>query len=109
MGEEDDLIDELRRFRDRLEDAIGEVHHLVLFGSRAEGETRAWSDVDLIVVSPAFEGLPHIDRAAEARRHWQVHVPMDLVCYTPEEFEALQGQASLVEAALRDGREIGAA
>lgn len=109
MGDEEDLIDEVRRFRSRLEDSIGPVEHLILFGSQADGETHEWSDDDLIVVSPAFEGLPHIERAAETRRHWQIHVPVDLVCYTPSEFEGLRGQVSLVDAALRDGRDVASA
>ncbi|MFH1743402.1 MAG: nucleotidyltransferase domain-containing protein [bacterium] len=33
------------------------VHFGVLFGSYATGEANEWSDIDLIVVSPHFDGI----------------------------------------------------
>lgn len=33
------------------------VEKAVVFGSQAEGRATGWSDIDLLVVSPAFDGL----------------------------------------------------
>ena len=35
---------------------------VILHGSYARGDFNAWSDVDLIVVSPAFQGVRFLDR-----------------------------------------------
>jgi predicted nucleotidyltransferase len=102
-------MSELRRFRQRLEEALGRVDHVILFGSRARNTSHEWSDVDLLVVSPAFEGKLHLDRAARVRRLWHAHVPVDLLCYTPDEFESLRGQVSIVRVALEEGAEVGMA
>lgn len=32
------------------------VERAVVFGSRAKGEADEWSDIDLLVVSPQFDG-----------------------------------------------------
>lgn len=62
----------------------------MLFGSHARGTADAGSDVDLAVVSPDFEGMSFVDRQSLVRpliREALGVVPLDAVCYTPEEFE----------------------
>jgi predicted nucleotidyltransferase len=34
------------------------VEVIVLYGSYAHGEAREWSDIDLAIISPDFEGVP---------------------------------------------------
>lgn len=109
MDPPDDLLSVLAEFRDRLEEAVGPVEHLVLFGSHARGDTHEWSDVDLLVVSPAFEGDTAVARAGRARRLWPIHFPVDILCYTPEEFERLRRQVSIVRVALDEGIDVAAA
>jgi predicted nucleotidyltransferase len=48
-------------FLGRLKAAI-RVDAVILFGSYAKGEAREWSDIDLAVVSPDFEGRSQWDR-----------------------------------------------
>ncbi len=60
-----------------------------LFGSRATGDLRPDSDIDLIVVSPAFSGMPQWKRwevLGDALS--EVLEPIDVLAYSPEEFDA---------------------
>ena len=76
---------------------------VILFGSRARGDARPWSDVDLLVVLPD---------GCDRHRAWReigaalrdVRVPHDVIVTTPEEIERrgnLVGPA--LRPALRDG------
>ncbi len=63
------------------------VEQLILFGSYARGNPRPWSDIDIAVISPAWEGLSRQERmtilgrwAWEAGATW-----VEPVGYTPEE------------------------
>lgn len=56
-----DVTSRIDEFRERLYSAIA-VEAIVLFGSHARGEPREWSDIDLAVISPDFEGLSQWDR-----------------------------------------------
>ncbi|HLE98197.1 MAG TPA: nucleotidyltransferase domain-containing protein, partial [Candidatus Thermoplasmatota archaeon] len=63
LGPQPTLLAEIQRFRRRLVRTLGRVDHVILFGSQARGDAAADSDVDLVVVSPGFEGLSFIDRS----------------------------------------------
>lgn len=85
-----------------------DVEELVLFGSRARGTADAHADVDLAVVSQGFEGMSFVERQGLVRpliREALGVVPLDAVCYTPEEFEA--GKDGFLPAVIeRDGRHV---
>lgn len=53
---ERDVIESIQRYIRAVEDAGIVVSFVVLFGSHAQGKTHKWSDIDLIVVSPRFDG-----------------------------------------------------
>ena len=58
----------------------------VVFGSYARGVADAWSDLDLAVVIDT--GLPRLERSRLLEAlHDAVPVPLDLLIYTPSEFE----------------------
>lgn len=63
VATEAELENAIRDFRERLEKGI-RVEAIVLFGSYAHGAAHEWSDVDLAVISPDFEGVP-INRRQE--------------------------------------------
>lgn len=69
-----------------------------LFGSHATGEARPDSDIDLIVVSRAFSGMPKWKRwGVLGDALSDVLEPIDVLAYSPEEFDARKnGEASFL-------------
>lgn len=107
MGEASDILSAIRRLRAKLQPTIP-LDHMVLFGSRARGDARPWSDVDILVVSPAFKGKPAGHRAAPFYLGWDIDIPVEFLCYTPEEFAAYRTRPGLVQTALEEGRDVSA-
>jgi len=52
-----DVVESVHRYLDAVRDSGIPVAFGVLFGSQVTGKTHEWSDIDLIVVSPRFDGL----------------------------------------------------
>jgi predicted nucleotidyltransferase len=79
---------------------------LVFFGSRVGGRPDEWSDIDLIVVSPKFEGMRLLARMDWFLEVTQPHIGVDALCYTPEEFDYMMAQPSLVREAVQTGLRV---
>jgi uncharacterized protein len=80
--------------------------HVILFGSRATGRARPDSDIDLIVVSSAFEDVRFIKRMGVFRQKIDplpYGLSMDVLCYTPEEFEVMSTGIGMVAEAVKEG------
>lgn len=107
MGADPIALKAAKRLRERVAVSIP-IERMILFGSRARGHARPDSDVDLLLVSPAFEGLSAGKRAAPLYRAWDADLAVDFLCYSPAEFERLRGQVSLVRIALEEGVEVAA-
>ena len=75
----------LEEFVERLRGELGEAE-VYLFGSYARGDWLRSSDVDLVVVSPAFRGLGPGERYRLVRRLLPDTISVELLLYTPEEF-----------------------
>ncbi|MGQ9626913.1 MAG: nucleotidyltransferase domain-containing protein [Anaerolineae bacterium] len=60
---------------------------IILFGSLAEGEVGEWSDLDLVIVRKT--DLPFLERSKAVLRLLHPRVGVDVLVYTPEEFERL--------------------
>jgi len=101
----DGLIRELKDFRRKISKRYG-VQRMILFGSRARGSPHRDSDVDLIVVSPKFKRKNIVDRASPLYMEWDLNLPVDFLCYTPEEFDDLSKRPSIVREAIREGVSI---
>ncbi|MCD6247969.1 MAG: nucleotidyltransferase domain-containing protein [Hadesarchaea archaeon] len=67
------------------------------------GKAREDSDIDLIVVSPRYEGKDFFQRVSETYRYWDSNYLVDFLCYTPEEFERLKKQVTIVREAVETG------
>jgi len=78
----------------------------VLFGSRARGDHLKDSDVDLILVSDDFGGIPFPERPGKVYRFWERGLPLEVLCYTRDEFRRVSGRIGLVSDALKEGIEL---
>ena len=79
------------------------VKKIILFGSRAWGKPKRWSDFDLIIVSDKFKNIKSIQRASEMYDYWDVDYPVDFICLTSEEFNKLKKGITIVSEALKKG------
>ena len=62
------------------------VQHAIAFGSYARGAADAWSDLDLAVVMET--DLPRLERVRLlGDLHDELPVPLDVLVFTPAEFE----------------------
>lgn len=64
-----------------------------LFGSYARGDHLLDSDVDILVVSESFKGLPQPERIAQIRLKLPGDLPFDIIALTPEEHQKLKDRA----------------
>ena len=96
-----DLIATVRTFLQR----VG-AQEAILFGSRARGEELLNSDVDLIVISPAFAGQPFPERLVLLHQHWPLPLFLEGLPYTPGELEQLRHTRGIVAHALEEGIRI---
>ena len=60
---------------------------VILFGSLAQDEVQPWSDIDLVVVGHTERRF--LDRTKEMLRLLRPRVGLDVLVYTPDEFEQL--------------------
>ena len=88
------LNQELKRYI-RLLIKHGSPEKLILFGTLAQGELHEWSDIDLVVVEET--DLPFYQRLRKIRELIQPQVGLDIVVYTPEEFDQLKRIALSLE------------
>ena len=97
----------IHEFRQRLERDIP-IARLLLFGSRARGSAHQDSDWDVIIVSPSFRGVRFHDRIRHMTKYWEYGRgnAFDPLPYTPEEFEQMAQEPTIVREAVREGREI---
>lgn len=78
----------------------------IVFGSRARGDALTTSDLDVILVSPRFAALPFLERPVAVLAALDYPGGLDLLCYTPEEFEARRAELGIVHVALAEGFEL---
>lgn len=103
-----DQADDERRLVARLKEIAGPYEPLVvyLFGSRAGEDYIDTSDWDLFFVSPSFAGIPFLQRPVEigcALAKADVG-PIEVLCYTPEEFLEKSEEPTPIGTAIRTAR-----
>ena len=81
-------------------------HKIILFGSRARGESRPDSDIDLLVIADSDEPRYRRSRVLYGALR-DIRAPMDIVVYTPEEVaEWSEVRQAFVTTAVREGKAL---
>ncbi|MCL8208871.1 MAG: nucleotidyltransferase domain-containing protein [Actinomycetia bacterium] len=82
----------LRSEAERIAEAFARAgaHRVILFGSVACGTASPTSDIDLVVITPAVAGRPFPGRGAEVLLDVKPTASVDLLVYTPEEWEQVR-------------------
>lgn len=70
---------------ERLSD-FKEIERIILFGSQARGEALSKSDIDLIVLTNAFEDRFEVSRRLR-KRLLEIEYAFDIIVMTTKEFE----------------------
>ena len=96
MGGRKSIKERLRMFRNNVSKEIP-IKNMILFGSRAKGKVGRDTDIDLIIVSQKFKELDFFQRGAKMYDYWDLRYPVDFLCYTPEEFNKLKKQITIVK------------
>ncbi|MFQ5891105.1 MAG: nucleotidyltransferase domain-containing protein [Gemmatimonadota bacterium] len=97
------------RFRREALPALLELYRpskVLVFGSRARGEALKHSDLDLVIVSDAFRDVAWLDRAVRVIEDCDVRFGVELLCYTPEEYEQKREELGIVRTASREGIDL---
>lgn len=77
----------------------------ILFGSAARGDADRFSDIDLIVIKRTDRRF--LDRLADVIEAIQPDFSLDVLVYTPEEFERMREEGNpLISRALEEGKVI---
>lgn len=97
---EKELEHELKRIMKMLR-KDGEIRSIMLFGSLARGDTNRTSDIDMIIVKEAKKRF--LDRLDEIYSTLVPEVSLDILVYTPEEFEAMKNGSAFVTNAVKEG------
>ena len=92
-------------FARRLHDDIG-AQKVILFGSRARGDWLKESDYDFVIVAERFAGVHFAQRPVDLYPYWHGRPGVELLCYTPDEFERKRRQITIVREAVREGIEL---
>ena len=83
-----------------------DVQNLILFGSKARGDNLKYSNYDFIAVSKKFKDKKSFLRAVDFYDYWDEKQDLEIICYTPEEFERKKKQIGIVKTAIGEGIEI---
>ena len=76
---------------------------VILFGSAARGEADEFSDLDFVVIKATEQ--PFLDRLKEAALMCKAPGAIDVLVYTPQEWQRMQEDGSpFAERVLREGR-----
>ena len=79
------------------------VHRAILFGSYAKGRSDLLTDLDILII--ADSALDFVTRTADFYRRLSCPVDMDLLIYTPAEYECMRNTA-FIRQALKDSKVI---
>jgi len=79
---------------------------VILFGSRIRGTAKKGSDIDVIVISSFFADIPFLKRMPLVLKKVPFTKHVDYICYTPEEYERIKDESSVIMDAIENSMEI---
>jgi predicted nucleotidyltransferase len=79
---------------------------VLAFGSRVRGEALKDSDLDLLIVAEAFRGVSWLDRPVRVVLECDIRLGVELLCYTPEEYERKVAELGIVRTASEEGVDL---
>lgn len=100
-------LEELNKELARISDILVHQYNsqkIILFGSLAHGNVHEFSDIDLIVIKESDKSF--YERLEEVVLLTMPNVGVDILVYTPEEFERLQDRLFFEEEVLKKGKVI---
>jgi predicted nucleotidyltransferase len=77
---------------------------IILFGSYAHGNPDEESDIDIIVIYHTPKRF--LDRLEELYLSWDIPKAVDILAYTPDEFDQMKKENAFIHDALKHGRVI---
>ena len=96
------ILQDMGTLKARLGPHLRRSCRAIVFGSVARGEADEWSDLDLLIV--AETPRPFFERFKDFAGIYDVWPRLDLLIYTPQEFEQLVAQENpLVLRAIEEG------
>ena len=96
-----ELVHELGRIINALK-KDKEIKLIMLFGSLARGDISTTSDIDMIIVKGTEKKF--LDRLDEIYSTLIPNVALDILVYTPEEFEAMKNKNVFIRNAIKEGK-----
>lgn len=96
----------LKDFKKKINNNKVNIKSFILFGSRARGDEKDNSDIDLIIVSKDFEGQKSFKRARGFYADWDSDYETDIICLTPEELEKKKKEIGIIKNVIKEGIEI---
>jgi hypothetical protein len=105
---------ELRRYLDRVGDRWP-IQRAILGGARvadlhgAPPQRERGPEYVLILVSPAYDGMPWLERVYQAGALWdalEMGAPAEVHCYTPPEFERKRATLAVVRRTAEQGIDL---
>ena len=94
----EELIAEIKDFMRR----VG-VARAIFFGSRARGDERPHSDLNLVLLDDRFEGRGLSRLLQELQARWKSDLHVEMLPCSPEQFEEMQEWNPLAREAARRG------
>ncbi|PYM96556.1 MAG: hypothetical protein DME04_01565 [Candidatus Rokuibacteriota bacterium] len=96
------IIQDLDTLKQRLAPHLRRARKAVVFGSVARGEADEWSDLDLVIIADSTR--PFLERYRDFEGIYEVWRRLDLLIYTPEEFEQMRAERrAFIEHILQEG------
>ena len=80
------------------------VEKIILFGSLTSEKIHKSSDIDIMIVRKTDKKF--LDRIDEFYRYLNPEVAIDILVYTPEEFEEMKENNPFIKSAIRNGRVV---